>query len=335
MKHILIAGVNWLGDALMLTPAARALKERFPASYIAVMAVERVSSVFEDNPYIDEVIIFDEKKNHRSLSDKFTFIGNLRQKQFDTVFLVHRSLTRALVCCLAGIRERIGYRRRKTAFILTKKISPPVAVHRQDYYLNLFEQSGVACKNRLPQFFLPDTVRKQALALVQSFSGKRQYAIGVHVAANWPPKRWPAAYFAQLCDRLSQDLSAAVILTGTDKDKGLIEEVVGRMRTQPYNLCGKTTTKQLAAVMEQMNCFVSADSGPAHLAAAVGTATLVLFGPTKETMTAPRGRRVVTLRKSQACQIPCYNEACQDNVCMTAISVEDVYQKIKEILMYE
>jgi len=284
MKRILIVGVNWFGDALMLTPAPRALKENFPDCYVAIMAVERVRDIFEDNPYVDEVIVFDEKKSQRSLRSKLRFIRELKQKQFDTVFLVHRSFTRALICYLAGIKERIGYRRLKNAFILTKKIAVLATRegHRQDYYLNLFEQSGIPCKNKIPQFFIPDTIRRRSSTLVQTFSGSHQYVIGVHVAANWQPKRWPALHFAELCDRLIQDLNAAVVLTGAEADRGAVDEVLAAMREKPYDLCGKTTVKQLAAVMEQMNCFVSADSGPAHLAAAVGIPTLILLDRLKK-----------------------------------------------------
>ena len=98
MKRVLIVGVNWLGDAVMTTPALRALKENDSSLYIGVMTVERVKGVFEDNPYVDEIIIFDERKTHKKIRDKIKFILLLKRKKFDTAFLIHRSFTRAFVC---------------------------------------------------------------------------------------------------------------------------------------------------------------------------------------------------------------------------------------------
>ena len=118
MERILIVGVNWLGDALMMTPVFRALKENIISSYVGVMTVERVKEVFEDNPYIDEIIVFDEKKHHRSLSNKWQFVNTLKKANFDSAFFIHRSFTRIFLCALAGIPERIGYGRLKSNFIL-------------------------------------------------------------------------------------------------------------------------------------------------------------------------------------------------------------------------
>ncbi len=139
MEKILVVTVNWLGDAIMTTPVFKALKGKFPKSHVGVLAVERAKAVFDDNPYIDEVIVFDEKRT--SLQTKIDFARELKKKEYDTVFLIHRSFTRAFICWMAGIKQRIGYARFKNTLVLTKKIKPPRALlHRQDYYLYLFER---------------------------------------------------------------------------------------------------------------------------------------------------------------------------------------------------
>jgi len=138
MEKILVVTVNWLGDALMTMPVFKALKEKFPDAYIGIMAHQRVCPLFEHNPYIDQVIPFDEKGQQRSWFRRLCFIRHLRKERYNTVFLIHRSFTKALICYLSGIPNRIGYRRLKTNFLLTKLIdSPPLPLHRQDYYCYL------------------------------------------------------------------------------------------------------------------------------------------------------------------------------------------------------
>ncbi len=336
MERVLIVGVNWLGDAVMTTPALRALKENDSSLYIGVMTVERVRGVFEDNPYVDEIIIFDERKTHKRISDKLKFISFLKEKRFDTAFLIHRSFTRAFICWAAGIKERIGYKRFKNALVLTRKVKPAKsAVHRQDRYLAVFEARGVAFSSRTPQIFITENIRKQALSIIQSLSGDRSLVVGIHVGANWRLKQWRPDLFARLADRLILELGAAVIFTGSKKDKDLVEEVVAGMQQKPHNICGRTSLKGLTGLIEQMSLFISNDSGPAHLAAAVGTATLVLFGPTAEELTGPKGKRVVLIRKYNDCDTPCYQQTCKNNICMSAISVEDVYTTASELLTHE
>jgi heptosyltransferase-2 len=104
------------------------------------------------------------------------------------------------------------------------------------------------------------------------------------------------------------------------------------MKEKAYNFCGKTNTKELAALIKNVDLFISNDSGPAHLSASLGINTLVLFGPTSSALSAPRGIKVEILKKSVNCEIPCYNMSCQDNFCMKSITVEDVFSKAKEIL---
>ncbi len=145
MKRILIVNVNWLGDALFSTPAIRAIKNRYPDCFLACMVVPRVKEALERNPYLDELIIFDERLVHRSFWAKVKFIFQLREKKIDTVILFHRSFTRALICHLAGIKERIGYYTKKRSWLLTKSLNCPNrdSLHRVDYFLNLLSLIGI------------------------------------------------------------------------------------------------------------------------------------------------------------------------------------------------
>ena len=132
MKKILVVNVNWLGDVIMTLPIFRSLKKIYPESYIGVMVPPRCVGLFENDPYVDEIIPFDEKTTHKGILKKIAFIINLRKKHFDSVYLIHRSYTRALICLLSGIKERVGYATQKTELLLTYKINPPQeGIHRQ------------------------------------------------------------------------------------------------------------------------------------------------------------------------------------------------------------
>jgi lipopolysaccharide heptosyltransferase II len=329
MKRILVVNVNWLGDAIMTTPVFKALKERFPGAYVAVMVVERVREVFENNPYIDEIIIFDEKKARRGFFKKIQFIKTLRAKHFDTVFLIHRSFTRALICYFAGIKERIGYRRFKNILLLNKPINaPPPHTHRQDRYLYLLEACGIPI-DRSAKVYINKAEKEKFSQFINETRKENKYIVGINPSANWRLKRWPLENFANLGDRLSEELNCAIFLIGAKPDTDAVKVVSEGMKHKPYDFSAKTNIKELAALMENMDLFISADSGPAHLAVAIGIKTIVLFGPTSQHITAPRGKSVKILRKPLECDIPCYKLNCPDNFCMKNISVNDVFLQAK------
>ncbi|MBN2483370.1 MAG: lipopolysaccharide heptosyltransferase II [Candidatus Omnitrophica bacterium] len=333
MERVLVVNVNWLGDCIMTLPAFSALKKEYPHVYTAVMAPGRVAEIFEKDPSIDEVLVFDERTTHRSLPAKLRFIRALKEKRFDTAICIHRSCTRILICRLAGIPRRIGYHRRKTSWLINHKVKPPAGTgHRQDYYLCLFEAAAIPVKTRIPQVFIDDDVRHRMYYRLQRPEHTHAHLIGVQVSANWDQKRWPAQSYAELCDRLISRYSCAIFFVGTQKDAPAVSAVTEKMKRKDfYDFCGQTTLSELAAVMENFDLFISNDSGPAHLAAAVGIHTLVLFGPTDPEVTSPRGKYVHIVKSDVPCVIPCYKTDCKDNFCMSGISVDEVIETVQYI----
>lgn len=335
MKRILIISVNWLGDCIMMLPSLAALKNAYPSCFIAVMVKEDLRGIFENNPFVDEVILFDERTTHRSFGAKLRFVKQLRAKHLDMVFCVHRSFTRLLLCFLAGIRERIGYRRAKTRFLLSRSVSlDKHKLHKSDYYLSLFEVSGIPVTDHIPHFPVSDSDRAaiSRFNLPQKESGK--FCVAVHVTANWSCKEWPQEYFVQLIDGLIRD-GCSVFLIGSRSDAPRVVAVEKKVCAKITNLAGKTTIPELAAFLAQTDLLISVDSGPAHLAASVETNVLVLFGPTSAELSAPRGKNVFILRHDAGCPIPCYRVACNNNLCMKGILPEQVIAQVRKVLTYE
>ncbi len=333
MKRILIINVNWLGDVLLSTASIRAIKKAYPESYLACMVPSRCVEVLKGNPYLDEVVVFDEKATHRGLIAKINFIKELKKKKFDIVFLFHRSFTRALIAFLANIPERVGYYAKKRGMLLTKKIIPPEEeMHRLAYYLNIVESYGVKSNGKYYEFFINDDDREYVDSQLKKLGVDRNdFVVVVNPGGNWQPKRWPKENFANLSDRLISELGAKIIISGADKDITLANDISNLMKSKPIILAGKTNLKQLGALMEAADLVISADSGPMHIAAAMGTDLIALFGPTKTSLTGPLGKgRIAIIQKDVACKIPCYKVDCKDNRCMEEISVEYVLKEAKK-----
>ena len=138
MKRILVVNVNWLGDVIFSSPIFKALKEAYPQVHISCLALPRVKEVLESIPYIDEIIVYDEKGRHWNPFAKLGLVWSLRRRHFDVAFLLHRSLTRALLVYFAGIPQRVGYDAKGRGRFLTHEVEPlDDQVHRCDYYLNI------------------------------------------------------------------------------------------------------------------------------------------------------------------------------------------------------
>jgi len=318
----------------MSTASIRAIKKAYPESYLACMVPKRCVEVLSGNPNLDEIIVFDEKDTHKWLFAQIRFILELKKKKFDIAFLFHRSFTRALIPFLAGIPQRIGYCTKKRGMLLTRKIAlPQDDIHRLDYYLNIPESYGVKSDGRYYEFFISDDDREFIdIKLKELGVKKNDFVVVINPGGNWAPKRWPKGNFAALSDRLINELGAKIIISGADKDVELANEISAMMLTKPLILAGKTNLKQLGALMESADLVISADSGPMHIAAAMGTDLIALFGPTKATLTGPLGKgKIAIIQPEVGCEIPCYKENCPRNRCMEAISPDYVFQEVKRL----
>ncbi|MBU2540608.1 MAG: lipopolysaccharide heptosyltransferase II [Candidatus Omnitrophica bacterium] len=335
-KRILIFNVNWLGDVLFSTSALKALRQAFPKAYIASILHPRTIEVLQDNPNLDEIIIFDEKEKNKHLLSKFSFVSALAKKNFDTVYLFHRSFTRSMLMALAKIPHRIGYKAKKRAgLFLTQKIALPKGqIHRVDYFLNILRESGIDCKFSDYEFFVDNASREKIARMFEEEKvNKSDFFVCLNPGGNWNLKRWQKERFAQLADRLTLEFKAKIIITGSAKDLSLAKDIASQIREEPIITCGSTSLKELGAIIERSKLFISADSGPMHIAAALGVPIIALFGPTSAHITGPRGKgKIKIIQKDVGCCIPCYKVTCKDNRCMKTISVEDCIAAVREII---
>lgn len=336
VNRILIINVNWIGDVIFTTPFIRAVREANPGAYIACLLHPRCCEMLESNPRLNEVIIYDEEGKHRGLLGKLALINSLRKKRFDTAFILHRSFTKALVAYLSGIRQRIGYPTKRRAILLTKVAEEPAgeALHKVEYFLNLARAVGIEAQDASYEFFIEDSDRRSVRKLLES-NGVAPDSLLVTICpgGNWDPKRWPKENFAKAADLIAEKFKARIAIAGAKKDIALAEDIRKMMRSLPLITCGRTTLKELGALVERSGLVVANDTGPMHIAVAMGSKVIALFGPTSPAITGPYGKgKYRVISKHDECEIPCYDFTCSDNRCMAAITVGDVLNAAEGLL---
>ena len=334
MKKILVVSVNWLGDVVFSTPVFRALKEAYPKVHLSVLAVPRVKEVLELCPGVDEVILYDEDGKVKGLLGKTGAGLALRGMKFDAVFILRRSLSRSFVAWIAGIPVRVGFASKSWSGLLTHVADDKGLdqIHRSDVYLRVIEAFDVKVRDRSSVLKVGRDVCERLAQKLRSkgLTGDERIVV-LNTGGNWDLKQWPPARFAELAARLTRELGFTVVLPGSASDLTRVSSIAAASGVSPVVLAGETDLKELAALFKRAHMVVSADSGPLHLANALGANVVALFGPTRPQITGPRGQgRIKILSRDAGCnRAPCYYLECPDNRCMKALTVDDVFQTFK------
>jgi len=333
MNNILVVNVNWLGDAVFSTPFFKALKGAYPQARVSCLCVPRVKEVLEHCPYLDKIIVYDERRKHRYPWKKLKLIGYLRRQKFDAAFLLHRSMTRALMLYLAGIPRRIGYG--KFQGLLTDPVPMKAEdIHRSDYYLKVLEAYGIKIQDRLCELRLNlEDIQAVDSKLKQAGIPLSENYVVLNTGGNWGLKRWSPDAFIALGRRLSQEFGLKVVFPGAEKDREQCLRMAQAAGPGAVALAGETSLGESLALYKRSVGVISADSGPLHLAHSVGANVVGIFGPTRPEITGLRGPgRVQILFKDVGCnKAPCYHLACTNNVCMQSVTVDDVFQAFRKI----
>jgi heptosyltransferase-2 len=330
-RKILIRSPNWIGDAVMMTPAMGALRFAFPDATIVVAAHSRVADLFRPHPYCDDVMVYDRPGRHRGILGVVRFAAELRRERFDLAILFQNAAEAAILAWLAGIPQRAGYHTDLRRPLLTHGI--PVGdderrLHHTEYYRHLLEALGIVGGNGVLR--LACSVEEQEWAGETLGPGRW---IAIHPGATYgSAKRWFPERFAAVADQLAGRYDARIVLVGGPDvaDAGRCME--DSMMHRPFNLVAKTSLRQLMAVIQKCRLLVTNDSGPMHVGAALGVPIVAVFGPTDHTTTSPFTPKCRIVRKSVDCA-PCLKRHCPtDHGCMLAITVDDVLQAAVDLL---
>jgi heptosyltransferase-2 len=338
-RRILVRSANWIGDAVMSLPALEALRRSAPNAEIVVASKPWVSELYWHHPAVHRVLVYDPAHEHRGPRGFWKFAQTLREAEFDAAVLFPNSFHAALMVWAAGIPVRVGYARDGRGPLLTEAVeAPPPAFygHQTSYYLQLLFRAGWTER--------PERVGEIRLALEGTehkwaerqlsrlgLAGPR-FLVGLNPGAAFgPAKRWPLERYAQLADRLIGGLDADVLIFGSRAERPMAEEIARAMTHTPTVLAGDTSLRQLMAMMARCRLLVTNDSGPMHVAAALGLPVVALFGSTDERATGPVGPRVRVLRHAVECS-PCGLRECPiDFRCMNGLDVDRVYRSALEL----
>ncbi|TBR18305.1 lipopolysaccharide heptosyltransferase II [bacterium] len=337
-KRILVVRTDRIGDVLLSTPVFKALRKNYPDVFMSVMVSPYAKEVVEGNPYIDEVIIYDKDNKHRSWRRSIKFARRLKKRDFDLTLILHPTNRVHIVTFLAGIPRRIGYNR-KLGFLLTEKIKHMKQYgqkHETEYVLEMLKPLGIGEFDSKLFMPLKDSAEEWVKTLLKKEGLDRGHKIlAINPGASCVSKVWPAERFAETADRLIEENHFKVILVGALGDIKIAQSVISKMRNPVVNLAGKTTVSELASIIKRCSIFISNDSGPVHIASALGVPVISIFGRSEKGLGplrwAPLGKMSVYLHKPAGC-IECLAHNCRRQfICLKNITVDDVMREVRQL----
>jgi len=326
----MVRATNWIGDAVMTTPAMGALRANFPAAEIVVVANPLVAELFRYHPYCDRVLVYDKKGIHHGLKGLLRFCGELRRERFDLAVLLQNAVEAAIMAFFARVPRRAGYATDGRGLLLTHPVSLGAderRLHHTRYYLQMLEALDIRGGDGLLRL----DCSADELTWARELLGEGMPAVINPGAAYGSAKRWYPERFAEVGNRLVEEFGVRIVLTGGPGETEIGRDIAAALKAAPINLIGKTSVRQMMAVLSLSRLVVTNDSGPMHVAAAFGVPIVAVFGPTDHTTTSPLAENCRIIRKEVECA-PCLLRQCPtDHRCMEMIGVDDVLTGVREL----
>ena len=343
MKNILLIRLSSLGDIVLTSPAIRAVRQHFPQARISMLVAEQSADLLTENPHLDEVIPFDRKAGNKDTGEMRRIIRHLREWNFDIAIDFQRKFRTSLLVYLSGAKCRVGYHQPNgvlctvrvpdlnTKAIRAGRIS---SAHAIDRYFDLLHPIGVEATDRTLELFITDADRAFAHEMIATKGIEADRPkVGLFPGAGWKLREWMPDRFAAIGDRITKQFDAQVLLFGGPHEGELVQQVGDLMTTEAISLAGNLRIRQLAALIEQCDLFVTNDTGPMHVAAAMHTPTVALFGPGDHIRFQPLDPIHTTIRHHVPCN-PCkqFTNKCKNNICMKRITVDEVWETVHQNL---
>jgi heptosyltransferase-2 len=341
-RNILVRAANWVGDAVMSVPALQALRAQFPEARISIVARPWVASLYNREPFCDELIPYNAPRGWRGVREKWAMAAVLKRKNFDCAILFQNAFEAAAVVSAAGIPVRIGYRRDARGWLLTDSIPIPkpgeTHRHQRFYYLELLKRAGL-----IDTYAVDEPIRFSSSQAAAREGRKRFHRAGIlgpvigvsPGAAYGGAKRWLPERFAGAAVQLAKERCAEVAIFGSSEEGFIGEAVRAAVEGAGFscrNFAGKTSLQEFIDMAAACDVFLTNDSGPMHIASAMGVPTVAIFGATDEIATGPTGPRSKVVRVDVECS-PCLLRECPiDHRCMNGVTAERVVEAARELV---
>ena len=320
----------------MTLPSLRALRKALPETRISLLVKPWVLPLFEKDPHVDETMSYGDE--YQGIIGKIKISRVLSKKGFCSAVLFQNAFDAAFITFLAGIKERAGYNRDGRGFLLTTAVPVPrheQKTHQIHYYLNLLEQLGIKAEFAVPYIYLSLDERLSARELLKDV---KRPILGINPGAAFgSAKRWFPERFAEVANWFLKDTDGSVVIFGGKSEMDIAQEINKLITENKLLLAGKTSLRELVSFISECDVFVTNDSGPLHIAYAVGTPLVAIFGSTDPELTGPppeaEWSRTIVVTHSLSCG-PCFERTCVKNDlrCMYDITSDDVYLGIKKVL---
>ncbi len=332
--RILVSRADRLGDLVLSTPVFSELRKKYPSAWIACLTFLENREVIAGNPYINKVILYDKKGSERSVLGQLKFAARLASEKFDIAIHLHATNRIHLATWAARIPVRIGWDRR-APWALTH-VYPDSKVegkkHEAQYNFDLLGPLSVSCPEKLETFFpLTDRAASSLDHFLKNSDLPDIPWIALNPSASCPSKIWPAERWGYLIESLERKYKAHFILIGTRQDRQLTQKIKDSVPFPVSDLSGHLSLGMLGVFLKKCQLLISNDSGPVHVASAVGTPVVSIFGRNQPglspTRWRPLGENSKVVWKNVGCE-PCLAHACQIHfLCLDIISTEDVLRE--------
>lgn len=327
---ILLVRLDRVGDVVLSTPAMEALKKRFPRSELTVLLRPQTAALLENNPHVDRCVVLDPGAG---LAERCRILQDLRRRRFDLAVdpCFDWKLASALMVWASGAQSRIGYPGGgREVFFTTLAAVPSANAHMSDVILGTLRPLGIDGPNPQPRLYLSQEERDRAAAWLAERSPGGKPLVGLHPGAYYETQRWPAEYFAALADRLRGPVD--VILFGGPADRDLIRRIQPLVSVRMLEVV-TPDIRWFAALLSRCRLLVCNNSGPLHMAAALGVPTVSFMGPTVKALWSPLGEKHAVLRADELSCIGCNRGVCPAGTleCMRRITPDMAAEAVLRI----
>jgi heptosyltransferase-2 len=336
IRNIVVRSPNWIGDFVLSVPAIRDLRNSFGDAVLTVVAHRRVADIVGMVAGVDRVVEFNDDIAGWNLVSLRRFSRSISEDTIDLSVVFPLSFSSALMSYLSGARRRVGYSTELRALLLTDRVSLPADYrkrHLSRSYAQLAQQVGAGRDLSYPRLELPSVCESAEQIMAEQGLGREDRLIGIApFAAYGPAKRWPMENFLAVAEAVSKEFGAKTLLFGSGTDEAPTAAAPAS-REYLTDMSGRLKLKEAAYALGKCVCLVSNDTGIAHVAAAVGTPVVSVFGSTSPEWTAPLGKRNRVIYDKQDCS-PCFERKCRFGHlrCLQTILPERVLSSIEGIL---
>jgi len=342
-KSILIVKLSAIGDVVHCLPVLEVLRKNYPDARIDWVVEQDAADILEGHPLLNRLIISRRKSWQKDLPgikclpavrDVFRFLRELRSQYYDLVIDLQGLFKSGVITGLSKGGRKIGMtgsREGAEWFLNEKPVPVDYSTHAVKRYLSVTEYLGLETHEWVGGIPVSGRDVHSIEKVFETFGLGKRPLVAVNPMAKWTTKLWKTEHFALLSDRVIDELGCDIIFTGSSGDRAVLDEIRERMHNRAPNLAGLTSLKELSVLYQRSALMITTDTGPMHIAAAMGCPVIALFGPTSPYRTGPYGKGHTVIRKRLECG-PCFRRRCGNPRCMNEISVDAVFEVVKKRL---